>query len=90
MTQEYLDLDEIVLVSEIPVESVKRVLYSLLALRYIKASFRARHKICHSAIGEIADSIAEAKEGPLDCPYCHGYVAREDIDVEILFKRLGG
>ena len=79
-----------------PGETVKRVLYVLLGLRFLKASFLPRHRICGRVIGgqemsveTIQEKATEEKFGEF-CILCGEPIeGPQDIETQIIFWRPG-
>jgi hypothetical protein len=77
-------------------ETVKRVLYLLLSLRFLKASFLPRHRICGRVIGEqeisaevIQEKATEEEFGDF-CILCGEPIeGPQDIETQIVFWRPG-
>lgn len=73
-------------------EEVRDVFFTLLTLRYLKATFSPRHTACGSVIGPQEKSVAdiqnklEAREYPEICARCQEDILDfDDLEIEIIF-----
>lgn len=73
---------------------VRKVLYALLALRMLKATFLPRHRACGHIIGGQEHSVElirqKAREGHYVCFHCFERAeGPEDIEIQIVFWKPG-
>ena len=91
-----IDIQNVSESSGVPSDAVKRVLYLLLGLRLLKATFLPRHRACDRVIGEqelsvqrIIEKAQTGQYGPY-CMLCTQPIDGEvDIEVQILFWKPG-
>jgi hypothetical protein len=73
---------------------VKKVFYTLLAFRRLKATFLARHRTCGNIVSTQQSSAElvweKARDGQLQCYHCSEPLCDpEDIEVQIIFWKPG-
>ena len=83
---------EISLTAGVPEPTAKLVLFALLALRHVKAAFRARCRKCRRIVGQPEPTVYDVKAMALTGQYwCYGCANSnpDDIEIELLFVKPG-
>ncbi len=91
---ESIDIQTISQASRVLGVIVKRVFYALLSLRWLKATFIPRHRVCGSVVDKQAQSVhailQKADNGDLHCVHCIEQVeGSQDIEINLIFWGLG-